>query len=86
MANETFTRIDPLGVLAESFARLRGVRARLRAELGKRSPRLLEREALLGAHFRPGDQVRDKETGELYDVVSVRFKHVLTPPPERQGD
>lgn len=66
--------------VSDAIAKMKGVRARLADTLRTRPAKLLEPDVVKGARFRPGDRVRDLETGENYVVISTSFETVLTPP------
>jgi hypothetical protein len=63
--------------------------ARVRAQLADGAPQLEPighaRAAATGAAFRPGDEVRDKATGEVGHVEHVQWAHFVTPAPRGPG-
>jgi len=54
-------------------------------ERGKRTGKLLDREALLGSKLRTGDRVLDKVTRREGRVISIGVRNLTVPPAGRQG-
>ncbi len=75
-----------MGLIDDGIARFRGARAMLLSKRATIPRKLLEPEVVKGATFRSGDRVRDRQSGELFDVLAVYFEAFFTPAPGRSGD
>lgn len=86
MAVEAFAKPDRTVGIREAIARIKDAREQLRQARTDRPARLLERDRLMNAQFNAGDRVRDRQTGEVFDVVGTSFEAVLTPNPGEGRD
>ena len=70
----------------EGITQLEAVRRKLDRDQAERAKELLAHSELIGAHFHPGDLVRDKLTRRLGRVKHTEFRNIQTPAPRREGD
>lgn len=70
-----------MSLIDEGIARIRGARAMMLNQRATRPRKLLDPSVMKGATFKPGDRVRDRQSGELFDVVAIYFEAFFTPAP-----